>query len=116
MAFFTWTQSIAAGASFQPLQASDNTWKYQYAPYDAICEIIQNATAIGVVSTISSGSDEIQQESAVSAGGTSGVLVGRLTVEPITFKVKAGDLIVVRLRNTTVGAVIANGTVEMTRV
>lgn len=116
MAFFTWSKAIAAGDSFQPLQAQDSTWKYQYAPYDAIAEVIHRATAVGVVVQITAGSDEIQQESPVSAGGTAGVQTGRLNVEPVTFKVKAGDLIILRYRNTTAGAVTVDGTVELTRM
>jgi len=116
MAFFSWTQSVAAGASFQPLDQSSATWKYQYAPYDAICEVIHNATAIGVVTQATAGSDEIQQESPVSAGATAGVLTGRINVEPLTFKVKAGDLIQIRYRNTSGGAVTVNGTIEMTKL
>lgn len=116
MAFFSWSTSIAAGASNQPLQEAGSTWKYQYAPYDAVAEVIHRATAVGMVVQITSGSDEIQQESPVSAGGTTGTLTGRLNVEPVTFKVKAGDLMIIRYRNTTVGAINVDGTIELTRM
>lgn len=116
MAFFTWNTTLAAGASANPLDVSGASWKYQYAPYDAVCEIIHRGTGTGLVSQITAGSDEIQQESPLSAGGTDGVLTGRLNVEPVTFKVKAGDLIQVRYRNTTAGALIVQGTIEMTRM
>lgn len=116
MAFFSWSESVAAGASFQPLSQQDATWKYQYAPYDAIAEVLHRATGVDVVCQITAGSDEIQQESPISAGGTTGVLTGRLNVEPITFKVKAGDLIVIRYRNTSAGALNVDGTIELTRM
>lgn len=116
MAFFTWSQSIAAGASFQPLDQQSATWKYQYAPYNAIAELLHRATAIGVVVQITAGSDEIQQESPVSAGGTAGVQTGRLNVEPVTFKVAAGDLMQIRYRNTSGGAVTVDGTIELTKM
>jgi len=116
MAFFAWSSSVAAGGSFGPLDQSGNSWKYQYAPYDCICEVIHRGTGAGVVVQITSGSDEIQQESPLSAGGTAGVLTGRLNVEPVTFKAKAGDLIQVRYRNTTAGALTVDGTIEMTKV
>ena len=116
MAFFAWSLSLAASASVNPLDASGNSWKYQYAPYDAVAEVIHRATAVGMVAQITAGSDEIQQESPVSAGGTAGVLTGRLNVEPVTFKVKAGDLLQVRYRNTTAGAINIEGTIELTRM
>lgn len=115
MAFFSWSSSVAAGASFGPLDVSGNSWKYQYAPYDAICEVLHRGTGTGIVVQITSGSDEIQQESPLSAGGTAGVLTGRLNVEPVTFKVKAGDLIQIRYRNTSAGALNIEGTIEMTK-
>jgi hypothetical protein len=115
MAFFTWSRSVAAGASDNPLAVSGNDWKYNRAPYDAIIEVMQRTTAAGVVSTITAGSDEIMQECPMSAGGTAGVFTGRLNLEPITFTVKAGDVIQLRNRNTTAGALTVDGTIEMTR-
>jgi len=116
MAFFSFSSSIAAGASLNPLDVSGSSWKYQYAPYDAICEVIHRATLVSMLVQITAGSDEIQQESPVSAGGTTGVLTGRLNVEPVTFKVKAGDLIQIRYRNTNAGANNIDGTIELTRM
>jgi hypothetical protein len=115
MAFFSWTSSVGAGATFNPLEVSGNTWKYNRAPYAGLVEVIHNATATGVVVAITAGSDEIMQESPVSGGGTAGTLVGRLTVEPVTFMVNAGDVIRVVYRNPTAGAITVNGTIELTR-
>lgn len=114
MAFFAWSASVAAGAQFSPLDATPK-WKYVYAPYDGVCEVLHRATGVGVVAQLTAGSDEIQQESPVSAGGTAGVLTGRLNVEPVTFTVKAGDLISVNYRNTSAGALNVDGTIELTR-
>ena len=114
MAFFSWSLALAGGASGNPLDVAGTEWKYKYAPYDAIVEVIHRATVVGVVAQITSGSDEIQQESPVSAGGTTGVMTGRLNVEPVTFRVKAGDLIVIRYRATGAAA-NCDGTIEMTR-
>lgn len=115
MAFFSWSASVAAGASFNPLEVSGNTWKYNRAPYDALAEVIHRATAVGMVVAITTGSDEVQQESPVSAGGTAGVLTGRLNVEPVTFLAQQGDVMRVVYRNTTVGAINVDGTIELTR-
>lgn len=116
MAFFSWSASIAAGASLNPLDVSGSSWKYQYAPYDAVAEVIHRASGVSMVAQITAGSDEIQQESPVSAGGTAGTLTGRLNVEPVTFKVKAGDLIQIRYRNTSAGALNIDGTIELTKM
>jgi len=116
MPMFSWSQSLAAGAIANPLDTAGQEWKYKYIPYDAIVEVLHRATAVGVVVQITSGSDEIQQTSPVSAGGTAGVLTGRLNVEPVTFRAKAGDLVIVSYRNTTAGAINVDGTIEVTKV
>jgi len=116
MPMFAWSQSLAAGAIANPLDTAGQEWKYKYIPYDAIVEVLHRATAVGVVVQITSGSDEIQQTSPVSAGGTAGVLTGRLNVEPVTFRAKAGDLVIVSYRNTTAGAINVDGTIEVTKV
>lgn len=114
MAFYSWSASVAAGATFNPLEVTGNTWKYNRAPYPGLVEVIHRATAVGMVVSITSGSDEVQQESPVSAGGTAGVLTGRLNVEPVTFSVDGGDTIRVVYRNTTAGAITVDGTIELT--
>jgi len=115
MPFFAWSRAITTGATDTPLDASGNTWKYNRAPYDGVVEILHRATAVGMVVTITAGSDEVQQESPISAGGTAGTLTGRLNVEPVTFTVKAGDVIGLRYRNTTGGTITVDGTIELTR-
>lgn len=115
MAFFAWSLALTTGTSGNPLDVAGTEWKYKYAPYDAIVEVIHRATQAGGVVQITAGSDEIQQESPVSAGGTAGVMTGRLNVEPVTFRVKAGDLIIIRYRNTAGTTTTFDGTIEMTR-
>lgn len=114
MPSFTWTQSIAAGATFDPIDSAG--WMYRYLPYAAVIELITNATAVGVVVGITFGSDTIQQESPVSAGGTAGVIPSRLNIEPITEKGQPSDLLRVTYRNTTAGAVTVNGIIQLTRM
>lgn len=116
MAFFSWSNSIAAGAQTNPLDTAGQEWKYKYLPYDCVVEVIHRATAVGVVVQVTAGSDEIQQTSPVSAGGAAGVQTGRLNVEPLTFRGKAGDLIMINYRNTTAGAITLDGTIELTRM
>jgi len=115
MAFFSWSSAMLTGTTLNPLEVSGNTWKYNRAPYDGLVEILHRATAVGMVVSITSGSDEIQQESPVSAGGVAGTLTGRLNVEPVTFMVNAGDVIRVVYRNPTGGTITVDGTIELTR-
>lgn len=115
MAFFSWSLNMATGTIANPLDVAGQEWKYKYAPYDAVVEVIHRSTVTGVLVQITTGSDEVQQASPVSAGGTAGVLTGRLNVEPVTFKVKAGDLIIISYRNTNAGPANLDGTIEMTR-
>jgi len=114
MPSFTWTQSLGAGLTFDPLDSAG--WMYRYLPYPAVIEVISNAAAVGVVQTVTFGSDTIQQESPVPSGGTAGVIPARLNVEPIVEKGAASDLLRIVYRNTTGGAVVVNGIIQITRL
>jgi len=118
MAFFSQAFSLAAGASVDLLNTTQGVvtpWKYNRAPYDGIMEVMIRAAAVGVTQRITAGSDEIQQESPTSAGGTADVLPARLATEPVTFSVVQGDVISVIVRNTTVGAITVQATFELTK-
>jgi len=114
MPSFTWTAAVAAGAAFDPIDAAG--WMYRYLPYAAVIEVISNATAAGVVQTLTFGSDTIQQESPTPAGGTAAVIPSRLNVEPITEKGAPSDLLRVVYRNTTGGPITVNGIIQLTRI
>jgi len=100
MANLTWAQSVAAGATFTPL----NGWQYEYAPFGGTIEIVHDATAVGVVATI------IQERSPVSAGGAAGVMPSALDRLPVVDEVAAGDRLKILYENTTGGAVNVEGT------
>jgi hypothetical protein len=103
---FTFSQSVAAGGIAQPLGA----WNYRFPPKQALFELLINATGTGIVQNVTTGPESIvQSESPVSAGGTSGVLPARLTVEPIVDMVNAGEELVLNIRNTSAGALVVNG-------
>lgn len=107
-----YSQSIAAGATFNPMTGTN----YQYVGRPGIVKIIHNATAVGLVATILSGSDELMQEGPVPAGGTAGVIPSEFTVPPIVDTVAAGDLQSIRYRNPTGGAITVNGIWDYTPV
>lgn len=108
MPVLTWTQSIAAGATFQPL----NGWQYEYIPFGGAIRILHDATAVGIVATVTSGSDTLQERSPVSSGGTAGVLPSSLDVPEVTDMVASGDRQKILYENTTGGAVTVNGFIE----
>lgn len=103
----TWSQSIAAGANFNPLQA----WQYQYVPYGGMIGILHRASAVGLVVTITSGSDTLQERSPVPAGGTAGDIPSPLDVPLVEDQVAAGDFLKIQYENPTVGAINVDGTI-----
>lgn len=107
---FPFTLSVAAGATYQPLSG----WQYEYLPYPALVEVGINATAVGVVATISSGSDVLQEESPVQAGGTAGVIPSPLNTPYLSDQAAAGDRLKISARNTTGGAITVNGICKVT--
>jgi len=110
MASLQFTQSIAAGATFDPL----DTWNYQYLDKPGIVKLNHNATAVGLVCTFTAAaSQQVFQESPVPAGGTSGVIPSDLTVPPVIEQVPAGR-VSLRYRNPTGGAIIVNGNIDYT--
>lgn len=106
----TFSQSVAAGASYQPLTG----WQYEYLPFPARVEIGINTTATGVVATVSSGSDTLQEESPIASGGTAGVIPSPLNVPYLIDDAAAGDRLKINVRNTTAGALVVTGICKIT--
>lgn len=105
----TWTQDITTGATFEPLTG----WQYEYSPWGGHIEIVHDAEGAGVVCTISSGSDTLQERSPVSAGGADGVLPSALDQLPVSDDIAAGDRIKIFYENTTGGTLFVNGTIVL---
>lgn len=110
MPSFPFTQSVAAGATYLPLDG----WQYEYLPFPAMVEILLNATAAGVVATVTSGADTLMEESPVQAGGTAGVIPSPLNTPAMQDAAAAGDRLKIRARNTTAGAITVNGIINIT--
>lgn len=110
MANLAFTQSIAAGATFDPL----DVWNYQQIPANGLVKLNHQATAVGLLATFVSGSDQLMQEAPVPAGGTNGVIPSDFTVPAIVDRVKKADRISLRYRNPTGGAIIINGNIDYT--
>lgn len=106
----TWVENMIAGAIFRPLDG----WQYQYVPMGGLISILHNATAVGVVVTVTSGSDTLQERSPVDAAGVVGQIPSQFDVAPLTDEVAAGDLIKIQYENTTVGAIDVQGEIDYT--
>lgn len=103
--------SVPANQSVQPLTG----WQFRIPQKAAMIELFINATAAGLVFSLTTGSESIvQADTPVSAGGTAGVLPARLNSEPIVDVVLPLDEIVLTVRNTTGAAITVNGVLTMT--
>lgn len=107
---FLWSQSIAAGATFNPL----TDWQYETPDFPGMVEIFSRATAVGLVETISSAGETLKQESPVQAGGTAGLTPSRLNTEPVVGKAAPLQKIRVGYRNPTGGAITVDGQIILT--
>lgn len=112
MPSLVFTQSIAAGGTFDPL----DTWNYQYAPAPGVISLLHRATATGLLATVTSGSDQLMQEAPVPSGGTAGQTPSELNVKAITDPVAQGDRLSIRYRNPTGGAITVDGVIDFTPV
>jgi len=108
MPSFIYSQSVAAGATFNPLVG----WQYQYLPWPAEITVMSRAAAVGMVQVFTSGSETIVEESPVQAGGTAGVTPAPLNTPVQGWHAAAGDLLKLNYRNTTAGAVVVDGIIE----
>jgi len=118
MPFYNGSVSIAAGATIDLLNntvSPERPWKYNRAPYNGLVEVMLQGPTTGLRQSITVGSDEVQQDSPVSAGGTINVMPARLSREPVTFKVMQGDTISLIIQNPTAGALTVQFTCELTR-
>jgi len=110
MPSFIYSQSVAAGAVFNPLVG----WQYQYLPWPAEVNVLSRATAIAMVQVFTSGSETIVEESPVQAGGTAGVTPSALNTPVQGWHAAAGDLLKLNYRNTSGAAITIDGIIEVT--
>ena len=107
---FAWSQSIAAGAVFNPLAS----WDQETPSQDGVLEVIDRATAVGVVRSIKSAGDTIVQEAPVQAGGTAGVIPAIQTTTPSVGRASKFQKLSVNYRNPTGGAITVDGQATLT--
>jgi hypothetical protein len=107
----TWSQDVAAGATFEPLTG----WQYEYSPWGGHIEIVHECEGVGVVCTISSGSDTLQERSPVSVERVAkeGALPSALEQLPVSDDIAAGDRIKIFYENTNAAARYVQGTIVL---
>jgi hypothetical protein len=110
MPSFPFTQLVAAGATYLPLDG----WQYEYLPFPARCDIGLNCTAVGVVATVTSGSDTLMEEAPVQGGGVAGTIPSPLNTPFMSDDAAAGDRLKIRVRNTSAGGITVNGVINIT--
>jgi len=110
MALFTFSSSVAAGATYTPL----TTWNFQQVPVGGTIEFCGNSTATGIVMTLVAGSDQLVQRCPLTAGGTAAVLPTAFNAPVVRDNVAALDPISLEFTNTTGGAITVNGWVDFT--
>lgn len=86
-------------------------WQYEFLPWPAQVLILDRATAVGVVQTVYSGSETIQERSPVQAGGTAGTTPSELNTPAIAWQAAAGDRLKLTIDNTTAGTPTVDGIV-----
>jgi len=109
---FPWSQAILAGAVFNPLE----DWEYETPSVDVAVEVLERATAVGLVSSVKSGGATIKQEGPVQAGGTAGTTPSRLNTEPVTGKGYAAQKMRIAYRNPTAGTITVDGKIIATPI
>lgn len=107
---FPWSQSIAAGAVFNPL----SDWQFETPDNDGVIEVFERATAVGLVSAVTAAGEALKQEGPVQAGGTAGTTPSRLNTEPIVGAVRKNQKLRVAYRNPTGGAITVDGFIVLT--
>jgi len=104
-ASLTWSQAILTLTQFNPLV----NWQYQYVPFGGAISVLHRATAVGLVVTITNGSDTMQERSPVPAGGTAGNIPSVFDVPVVGGQVAAGDFLKIAYDNPTAGTITVDG-------
>lgn len=84
-------------------------WQYEYLPWPAQVILLTRSSATGVVMTVYSGSETIEEAGPVQAGGTAGVTPSELNTPATSFLAAAGDRLKLKIDNTTAGTPTVDG-------
>jgi hypothetical protein len=102
--------SIPAGATTDVMLNSI----YRYLPWPAALAIYAWTTASGVFVQVLAGSELIQPEAPIDFGApVAGRMPTSFSVQPLVFEAAQGDLLQVPFRNSTAGALVVSGFIDL---
>lgn len=102
--------SIAANSTVDNIVAGSI---YEFMPFNSALAIGNNAAATGLVVTVNTGSDTLQEESPAFVSTSFPVIPDDMDLTDIS---AAGERLVIKARNTTGGAVILRTLVQISPV
>ena len=88
--------AVGAGGTARPLDG----WQYEYLPYPAVVKVIMRSTLATDRATVTSGSETIQEESPISAGGVAGQTPTDFNTPAVQWLGAYNDRLKILLRNT----------------
>lgn len=103
------TAMTANQLGLNPINAAG--WQYEFAPWPARVILLIRATATGVVQTVYSGSETIQERSPVQSGGTAGVTPSELNTPAVAWNAAIRDRLKITIDNTTAGTPTVDGVI-----
>lgn len=109
MPSFMFSTLLAANGVARPLDG----WQYEYLPYPAAIKITMRSTTAGARASLFTGSETIQEESPVQAGGTIGVTPSDFTTPSVEFIGGQGDRLKVLLREVAGGTPTVDGIIHL---
>lgn len=103
-------QSVAAGAVLDNVLTGSI---YEFLPWNAAISIGLNGSATGLVATINSGSDTVLEEAPVNVSTAFPVIPDDMFAQDVA---AGGERLVIKVRNTTGGALTLRSLIQMTPV
>ncbi len=95
--------AMAAGSGPTNLLAG---WQYEYLPWPARLKVLIRSTLATDKLSVTSGSEQIMEESPIQSGGTAGLTPSELNTPPIVFDAPGGDRLKLNARNTGLASTI----------
>jgi hypothetical protein len=103
-------QTIAANATLDNVVTGSI---YEFLPWNAAINIGLNGSATGLVATINSGSDTVLEEAPVNVSTAFPVIPDDMFAQDVA---AGGERLVIKIRNTTGGALVLRSLIQFTPV
>ena len=103
-------QTIAANAVLENVVSGSI---YEFLPWNAAINMGLNGSATGLVATINSGSDTILEEAPINVSTAFPIIPDDMFAQDVA---AAGERLVIKVRNTTGGALVVRSLIQFTPV